>query len=112
MRVEVELPEVEGNNGDEATVSFWYVEEDEEVEEGEDIVEMITEKTTFNVTAPVSGRLVEIFAQEGDVVKIGDIMAILETEDEDGEDEDEEEDEDEDEEDDDDYDDEDEDDDD
>lgn len=92
MRVEVELPEVEGNNGDEATVSFWYVEEDEEVEEGEDIAEMITEKTTFNVTAPVSGRLVEIFAQEGDVVKIGDIMAILETEDEESDDEDEDED--------------------
>ena len=31
---------------------------------------MITEKTTFNVTAPVSGRLVEILAQEGDVVKV------------------------------------------
>ena len=44
MRVEVELPGVGENNGDEATVSFWYIEEDEEVEEGEDIVEMITEK--------------------------------------------------------------------
>jgi pyruvate dehydrogenase E2 component (dihydrolipoamide acetyltransferase) len=96
MRVEVELPEVEGNNGDEATVSFWYVEEDEEVEEGEDLVEMITEKTTFNVTAPVSGRLLEILAQEGDVVKVGDVMAILETEEEE-EEEEEEEDEDEDE---------------
>lgn len=90
MRVEVELPEVEGNNGDAATVSFWYVEEDEEVEEGEDIVEMITEKITFNVTAPVSGRLVEILAQEGDVVKIGDIMAILEAEEEEEEKEEEE----------------------
>ncbi|OOP57526.1 MAG: hypothetical protein AYP45_03010 [Candidatus Brocadia carolinensis] len=92
MRVEVELPEVGGNNGDEATVSFWYVEEDEEVEEGEDLVEMITEKTTFNVTAPVSGRLLEILAQEGDVVKIGDIMAILETEEDEEEEEEEEED--------------------
>ncbi|NUO09291.1 MAG: biotin/lipoyl-binding protein [Candidatus Brocadia sp.] len=102
MRVEVELPDVEGNNGDEATVSFWYVEEDEEVEEGEDLVEMITEKTTFNVTAPVSGRLLEILTQEGDVVKVGDIMAILETEEdeeeEEEEDEEEEEEEDEDEE--------------
>lgn len=91
MRVEVELPEVEEKNGDEATVSFWYVDEDEEVEEGEDLVEMITEKTTFNVTAPVSGRLVEVLAQEGDVVKVGDIMAILETEDEDEEEDEEEE---------------------
>lgn len=92
MRVEVELPEVEGDNGDEATVSFWYVEEDEEVEEGEDLVEMITEKTTFNVTAPVSGRLVEVLAQEGDVIKVGDIMAILETEEEEEEEEEEEDD--------------------
>ncbi|MFO0794100.1 MAG: biotin/lipoyl-containing protein [Candidatus Brocadiaceae bacterium] len=92
MRVEVEFPDVEGNNGDEATVSFWYVEEDEEVEEGEDLVEMITEKTTFNVPAPVSGRLVEILAQEGDVIKVGDIIAYVETE-EDEEDEDYEEDE-------------------
>jgi len=90
MRVEVELPEVGENNGDEATVSFWYIEEDEEVEEGEDIVEMIT---TFNVTAPVSGRLVEILAQEGDVVKVGDIVAILETEEEEEEEEEEAEDE-------------------
>ncbi|HHT9150226.1 MAG TPA: lipoyl domain-containing protein, partial [Candidatus Wujingus californicus] len=49
----------------------------------EDIVEMINEKTTFNITAPVSGRLVEILAQEGDVVKVGDIIAILETDEED-----------------------------
>jgi pyruvate dehydrogenase E2 component (dihydrolipoamide acetyltransferase) len=97
MRVEVELPEVDENNGDEATVSFWYVDEDEEVEEGEDLVEMITEKTTFNVTAPVSGRLVENIVQEGDVVKVGDTMAILETEDEEEEEEEEEEDEEEDE---------------
>ena len=95
MRVEVELPEVEGNSEDEATVSFWYVEEDEEVEEGEDLVELITEKTTFNVTAPVSGRLLEILAQEGDVVKVGDIMAILETEEEEEEEEEDNDDEDE-----------------
>ncbi|HHT9110413.1 MAG TPA: biotin/lipoyl-containing protein [Candidatus Brocadiaceae bacterium] len=98
MRVDVEFPDVEGNNGDEATVSFWYVEEDEEVEEGEDLVEMITEKTTFNVPAPVSGRLVEILAQEGDVIKVGDVIAYVETE-EDDEDEDYEEEDDEDEED-------------
>lgn len=91
MRVEVEFPDVEGNNGDEATVSFWYVEEDEEVEEGEDLVEMITEKTTFNVPAPVSGRLVEILAQEGDVIKVGDIMAYVETEEDEDDDYEEEE---------------------
>lgn len=90
----MELPEIEGN-GDEATVSFWYVDEDEAVEEGEDLVEMITDKTTFNINAPTTGRLVEIHVQEGDVVKVGDILATLETEEEVDEDEEENEDEDE-----------------
>ncbi|MBM4053563.1 MAG: biotin/lipoyl-binding protein [Planctomycetes bacterium] len=93
MKVEVELPEIDGN-GDEATVSFWYVEEDEEVEEGEDLVEMITDKTTFNIHAPVTGRLVEIYVQEGDVVKVGDIIATLETEEDEEDEEDSDEDDD------------------
>ncbi|MDR4509355.1 MAG: biotin/lipoyl-binding protein [Candidatus Brocadiaceae bacterium] len=80
MRVEVELQDLDDNSGNEATVSFWYIEEDEEVEEGDDLVEMITEKATFNVTAPVSGKLVDIFAQEGDIVKVGDVIAIVNTE--------------------------------
>lgn len=86
MRVEVELLGVGGADIDEATVSCWYFEEDEEVNKGDDLVEMLTDKSTFNITAPVTGRLVEILAQEGDVVKLGDTVAILETEEEEEED--------------------------
>ncbi|MFQ5965595.1 MAG: biotin/lipoyl-containing protein [Candidatus Scalinduaceae bacterium] len=80
MQVEFELPDLGIDIDDEATVSFWHVEEDEEFEKGEDILEVATNKTTFNVPAHKTGRLIEILAQEGDVVKVGDVIAIIETE--------------------------------
>lgn len=82
MKFEVELLALGEEDVDEATVSCWYFEEEEEVNKGDTLVEMLTDKSTFNITAPVTGRLVEILAQEGDVVKVGDVVAILETEEE------------------------------
>ncbi len=80
MRVELELPELGMEAGNEVTVSFWHVEEDEEFEEGEDIMEVSTYNANFNVPATISWRLIEITVQEGDVVRAGDIIAIIETE--------------------------------
>ncbi len=79
MKIELELPVLGIEIDDVVTVTFWHVEEDEEFEEGEDIMEVATNKATFNVPAPQSGRLVEILAQEGDVVKEGDVIGIIET---------------------------------
>jgi pyruvate dehydrogenase E2 component (dihydrolipoamide acetyltransferase) len=91
MRLEVEFSDLGKDDVDEATVSCWYFEEDEAINEGEDLVEMLTEKAAFNITAPVTGQLVEILVQEGDVVKVGDVVAIIESAEEDEEDEEEEE---------------------
>ncbi|HHT9119408.1 MAG TPA: biotin/lipoyl-containing protein [Candidatus Hypogeohydataceae bacterium YC41] len=79
MRIEVELPDIIEDYGDEVTISSWFVEEDDEVEEGETIVELAADENTINITAPASGRLVEIVAKEGDVVRVGDILAVMET---------------------------------
>ncbi len=79
MKIELELPDLGIELNDKVTVTFWHVEEDEEFEEGEDIMEVATNKATFNVPAPQSGRLVEILAQEGDVVKEGDVIGVIET---------------------------------
>ncbi|MFN3466159.1 MAG: biotin/lipoyl-containing protein [Candidatus Brocadiales bacterium] len=82
MRIEVELPEIAGDKSDEATISSWFVEEGDEVEEGEALVELTADENAFGVHAPATGRLVEIVAQEGDVVQVGDILAVMETEEE------------------------------
>jgi pyruvate dehydrogenase E2 component (dihydrolipoamide acetyltransferase) len=77
---EVKLPDLGDNAGDEATVSTWHYEEGDEINEGADLVEMTTDKATFNVPSPRRGTLSEIFAEEGDVVKVGEIIAIIEEE--------------------------------
>ena len=78
MATEVKLPELGEDAGDEAEVSFWYVEEGEEVEEGQDLVEMVTDKAAFTVPSPAGGTVGEIRMHEGDNVKVGDVLATLE----------------------------------
>lgn len=80
MRTELEFPDIGIEPNEEITVSFWHIEEDEEFEEGDDILEVITNKSTFNIPAPSKGRLIEILVQEGDVVTTGDTIAIIESE--------------------------------
>ncbi len=76
---EVRLPEL-GEDVKEATVSFWHFEEGDRVEEGRDLVEMTTDKATFNVPATASGTLAEAFFEEGDVVQVGEVLAIIKEE--------------------------------
>lgn len=80
MRVDVTLPDLGEDAGKEATISFWYVEEGGAIREGEDLVEMVTDKATFNVPSPATGTLVERAAQEGDVVAVGAKMGAIERE--------------------------------
>jgi 2-oxoglutarate dehydrogenase E2 component (dihydrolipoamide succinyltransferase) len=75
--IKVYLPEL-GENITKATISYWYVEEGSNVVEGNDLVEITTDKATFNVPAPSSGTLVEIIAHEGDVVDIGSVLGLIE----------------------------------
>ncbi len=80
MGYEVRLPDLGDDAGDEATVSVWHFEEGDEVGEGDDLVEMTTDKATFNVPSPKSGILSEILAEEGETVREGEILAVLEEE--------------------------------
>ena len=77
--IEVRLPSLGEDAGDTAEVSFWQVEEGEDVAEGDSIVQMLTDKATFDVPCPAAGRLKEHKVAEGDKVKVGDVLCILET---------------------------------
>jgi len=74
---ELKLPELaEGVN--EAVVSFWHFKEGDSIKEGDEIVEMATDKAAFNVPCKLSGVLKKIAAREGDTVKVGQTLAIIE----------------------------------
>ena len=79
MKVEVRLEDLGDDKAEEGTLSFWYFDEGEEVDQDADLVEIVTDKATFNVTAPTSGKLVEVTAKEGHAVKPGDLLGMIET---------------------------------
>ena len=74
----VTLPDLGEGAGNEAAVSVWLFEEGDRISEGDDLVEMTTDKATFNVPSPVSGTLVEMVAEEGDTVEVGEVLALIE----------------------------------
>jgi len=76
--VDVRMPNMGEERGEEATVSFWFFDEGDSVERGEGLVEIITDETTFNVPAPVSGKLVEIVVGEADTLTVGDVLCRIE----------------------------------
>ena len=77
--VNVTLPELGDDAGDKAKVSFWYVDPGEHVAEGDDLVQMLTDKATFDVPSPGSGTIKEHKAGEDTEVHVGDVICILET---------------------------------
>lgn len=73
---ELKLPELaEGVN--EAVVSAWYLKAGDVVKEGDSLVEMATDKAVFDVPSTVSGIIKKISVQEGDVVKVGQVLAVI-----------------------------------
>ncbi len=75
--VKVSLPEL-GKDITGATVSFWYFKEGQKVNEKDDLVELTTDKAAFNLPSPATGVIKEILFHEGDAVKIGEVLAVIE----------------------------------
>lgn len=71
------LPEL-GQGIDKAVVSYWYFKEGEKVKQKDDLVELTTDKATFNLPSPSNGILSQIFFHEGDTVNIGEALGVIE----------------------------------
>jgi 2-oxoglutarate dehydrogenase E2 component (dihydrolipoamide succinyltransferase) len=63
----------------EATINKWLVTEGSQVKEDDPLVEVATDKVDSEVPAPATGTLVSIIAKEGSVTKVGELLAIIET---------------------------------
>ena len=74
--IKVVLPELsEGIK--KATVSYWFFKEGERVAEKNDLVELATDKATFNLPSPASGVLAQVFFHEGDSVNVGEVLGEI-----------------------------------
>ncbi|MFJ1474529.1 dihydrolipoamide acetyltransferase family protein [Capnocytophaga cynodegmi] len=78
-KYELKLPKM-GESVVEATITNWLKKVGETIEAEEGVVEVATDKVDTEVISEVSGVLVEIRCQTDQVVKVGEVMAILEIE--------------------------------
>lgn len=75
-QTEIRLPDL--GEVDEVRVVGWLAGVGDSLSEGDDLVEVETEKTTFVVPAPGAGRLVEILVGEGATVERGGVLGRIE----------------------------------
>ena len=59
------------------TIVWWMKDEGDWVEKGESILEIETEKVTFEIEAEESGILSKVVAKEGDEVTVGTVIALI-----------------------------------
>ncbi|MGD8426303.1 MAG: 2-oxoglutarate dehydrogenase, E2 component, dihydrolipoamide succinyltransferase [Balneolaceae bacterium] len=77
-RVEVEMPQM-GESVMEGTVIEWTKKVGDKVEEDETLLEIATDKVDTEVPSPQAGTLIEILAEEGDTIEVGQAIAVIET---------------------------------
>src|SRR5580692_988824 len=72
------LPDL-GEGAVDAEIVAWRVVAGEEVQEDQPLVEMLTQKATVEVPAPVSGRVLSTTGGAGDRIAVGAELAVFET---------------------------------
>lgn len=76
-----------GEGVNEATLTAWVKNIGDQINEDDTVFEVATDKVDSEVPSEVSGTLVERFFEKDDVIAIGDVVAIIETDQEIEEDE-------------------------
>ena len=73
------MPDI-GEGIAEAEIVQWHKKVGDTVIEDEEFVDMMTDKATVPMESPVTGTIVEIAGEEGDMVAIGSMLVVIEVE--------------------------------
>jgi len=73
------MPDV-GEGVAEAEVVEWHVRVGDRVEEDQHLVDVMTDKATIDIESPVSGTVVAVAGEVGDVIAIGAMLLVIEVE--------------------------------
>jgi pyruvate dehydrogenase E2 component (dihydrolipoamide acetyltransferase) len=77
MPIELKLPDV-GEGIAEGEVVRWLVAEGAAVKEDDPLVEILTDKANVELPSPVTGTVLKILAAPGQIVKVGELLALIE----------------------------------
>ena len=78
-RYEFKLPDI-GEGIAEAEIVAWHVKVGDQVEEDQQLADMMTDKATVEMETPVAGKVIELAGEVGDMLAIGSVLAVIETE--------------------------------
>jgi len=78
-RFEIIMPKM-GESLLEATITKWHKQPGDQIQEDEAIAEIATDKVDSEIPSPVDGVITECLFQEGDVVAVGKVIAVVDTE--------------------------------
>lgn len=81
MKKQIKVPEL-GENIDSAEVSAVLIEINDIVEKDQPVIEVESDKATVEIPAPSGGKIVRLDVSAGQKIKIGQVIAEIETEDE------------------------------
>ncbi len=70
------LPEL-GEGIEKAVVACWHCKAGDHVQKDDDVVELVTDKATFNVSAGKDGVVKEVLVAEGQEARIGQALAVI-----------------------------------
>lgn len=71
------LPEL-GDGISKAVVACWHVHQGQLVDKGDEIVEVVTDKASFCIEAPVNGTVKSVTVSKGEEVVVGAILGTIE----------------------------------
>lgn len=78
MSIEVRVPNLPESVSD-ATLINWHKQPGDAISEGDNLVDLETDKVVLEVPAPQDGVLIKIEKADGETVVAGDILAFLDT---------------------------------
>src|SRR5436853_611361 len=76
MAREFKLPDI-GEGVHEGEVVKWFVKEGDPIRENDPVVEVMTDKVTVQIPSPVTGKVLQLRAKEGEVVKVGATLVVF-----------------------------------
>jgi 2-oxoisovalerate dehydrogenase E2 component (dihydrolipoyl transacylase) len=75
-RYEFKLPDI-GEGIAEAEIVAWHVKVGDRIEEDQQIADMMTDKATVEMEAPVAGTVTELAGEVGDQIPIGSVLVVI-----------------------------------
>lgn len=82
MAYEFKLPDI-GEGIHEGEIAKWFIQSGDEVKEDDVIAEIQNDKAVVEIPSPVDGKVLELKAEEGATVTVGEVIVTFATDEED-----------------------------